>query len=618
MLSFNRTLPLLSLLIAFGVYLLTLTHSVSFFDSGELISGASTLGISHPPGYPLYVQIGHLFSNIPIGNKAFRVNLMSAFFGALSVMVLFSISRHLLIRIFSEKFGNLLLQLAALFTSLIFAFSLNQWSQTNMSEVYSMNTFFIALIIWILLHWRGMVLGEDETTPHPDTRLIYFCAFLFGMGFGNHHTILVVVPVAFVIIVLTRWQLYLKVRPLSITLFSFILGLSIYLYMPLRATTPLIMNWGDPETLKQFLWMFLRQGYPQATMDRSWDLFLIQLKTVNLLYEFSLAGFILGIIGLARFFIKEWVNVAVSLIVFFVLSIGLIIWGNPIKENVFLIEAFHTPTYMIFAPWIGVGVLWLFSLAATGLNKVIESKPVQNQIIFWTALVGLSIVPAFLLSSHYAKNDRSRNFISFDYAVNELKSLTSNAILFTWGDSGAFPLWYLQYVEKYQPGVLLLHTPHLGSDWYVNEIPDLKRSRIRTIPMARRAPGLVVEIIAMENMGSRRSYIDYSSKYSYPIKNLEFAPHGIVYKHKDKGEHLDLPLWGKYVTRELISNKIVKDLDIGKAISIYGFCYYDNGVRLLKEGKINEGKQMLSNAVKVVPGLRNRVQKALYQASRAN
>ena len=88
----DKILAVASFLIPFAVYLLTVAHTVSFFDSGELISGAATLGVSHPPGYPLYVLTGHLFSYMPLGNIAFRVNLLSSFFGALSVMMIYLIT----------------------------------------------------------------------------------------------------------------------------------------------------------------------------------------------------------------------------------------------------------------------------------------------------------------------------------------------------------------------------------------------------------------------------------------------------------------------------------------------------------------------------------------------
>jgi len=605
----GKRYPAIAFLTSFAVYLLTLANTVSFFDSGELISAAATLGIAHPPGYPLYAQWGHLFSYLPLGNLAFRINLASAVFGSLAVMIIYLLTHHLILKAFPHITGNIKVKLTSLSAALAFAFSLNHWGQTNMSEVYAMNSFFIALIIITLLMWRRKV-KEDTSLKNNNSKYLYFCAFLFGLAFGDHHTILVVVPVIFFIIVLTRWQLFLNVRLIPFLLFFFILGFSIYLYMPVRAAAVLIMNWGDPETLDQFRWMFLREGYPKGTLSREWGLFAEQLKTINLLYEFTIAGFVLFIIGLITCIKRGWPYAVITFTVLMVLSVGIIIYSNAPKANIFLYEAFHTPTYMLFAPWIGAGLFWLLSMVDRLLSRLSEDEEEKGYLlVLW--IIFLAALPSYLLYNHFSKNDRSRNFIAFDYAVNELKSLSHNGILFTWGDSGAFPLWYLQFIEKYQDKALLLHTPHLASSWYVEEIPYLAKSRINRIPENRRTPGMVVEVIARENMGKRKSYIDYSSKYSYPVNNLEFAPYGIVYRQTDRKEPIDMTIWDKYVTRNLLSRNILIDLDIGKAIAIYGFCHYDNGYALLREGRRQEAINSLTKAIEIVPSLQGRAQRLL-------
>src|SRR5258707_11494421 len=68
--------------VALVVYSRTLAPSVPTGDSGELITVAWVLGIAHPPGYPLFSMVGHLFTLLPFGSPAFRVNLMSALFAA--------------------------------------------------------------------------------------------------------------------------------------------------------------------------------------------------------------------------------------------------------------------------------------------------------------------------------------------------------------------------------------------------------------------------------------------------------------------------------------------------------------------------------------------------------
>ena len=69
-------------LICLKAYLGTLNPVFRADDSPETITAALTLGIQHPPGYPLHTIVGRLFTLPAIGSPAFRVNLMAAFFGA--------------------------------------------------------------------------------------------------------------------------------------------------------------------------------------------------------------------------------------------------------------------------------------------------------------------------------------------------------------------------------------------------------------------------------------------------------------------------------------------------------------------------------------------------------
>jgi len=149
-------------LITFGVYLFTLHPGLSpYRDSGDLAVGAATLGITHPPGYPLYVITGKVFSVlVPFGTQAYRMNVMSAFFGALALLIL--------LFLFEELFGSsLFISLSVLF----FGFSLSLWRLSQVSEMYSFNAFFAAVILLLCakiykapspLHTTG---GQAQSSP---------------------------------------------------------------------------------------------------------------------------------------------------------------------------------------------------------------------------------------------------------------------------------------------------------------------------------------------------------------------------------------------------------------------------------------------------------------------
>ena len=88
-------IALVAALATLWLYLQTLSPTITGEDSGEFITAAYTLGIPHPPGYPLYCLIGHLFTKLPWGEVAWRVNLMSACFGAGAVFVVALIVAYL-------------------------------------------------------------------------------------------------------------------------------------------------------------------------------------------------------------------------------------------------------------------------------------------------------------------------------------------------------------------------------------------------------------------------------------------------------------------------------------------------------------------------------------------
>src|SRR3989338_6090208 len=147
--------------VSFFIYLLTLCPTVDVGDAGELIAAAYTLGIPHPPGYPLYCILGKLFTFIPIGSIAYRTNMMSAFFAAACAGTVYLILRLKEIR-----------KAASAVSAFLLAFSSMFWSQAVISEVYAMNAFFVSATFFILALW-------EKTRK---TKYLYLFSFFFGLG----------------------------------------------------------------------------------------------------------------------------------------------------------------------------------------------------------------------------------------------------------------------------------------------------------------------------------------------------------------------------------------------------------------------------------------------------
>lgn len=199
---------------SFFVYLLTLYPTVGPEDSGELIASAATLDIAHPPGYPLYTLLGKFFTIIiPFGNIGWRVNLMSAFFAAATVTLLYLIVQRI------TKNSTI-----GMITGLLLAFSDIFWSQAVRAETYTLHTFFLALIIYLLTLW-------DETQK---VHWLYLGAFSVGLSLGNQHLMFLAGIPIIAYVLIKNWKAVLNPKIVAITLLLFTAGVSIYAYLPLR------------------------------------------------------------------------------------------------------------------------------------------------------------------------------------------------------------------------------------------------------------------------------------------------------------------------------------------------------------------------------------------------
>lgn len=601
---------ILSAALPFFIYTLTLDPSVVFFDAGELITSSFILSSGHPPGYPLYVTLGKFATFLPFGSVAYKLNMMAAFFSSLSTLMVFLITSKLLEEMQTEGWTKAYKDLIPFLTALTFAFSYDFWNQAIIAEVYPMNAFITGLIIYLLLLWRDTVRDKGSgVMGKDDPRLLYLVSFLFGLGLGNHHTLLVIIPVLFLVVAVTNWRLLIDAKAWGTSLAFFVLGLSIYIFLPLRAIHDLELNWGDPDAISKFRWVLFREGYPRQGLARPWGLFWKQLKTFDIFYGFSVAGFLIGALGIIAYFKKKFVEILVTLAVFLVLSVGIVIYGNPVEENVFLIESFHTPSYMIFSVWIGVGLFFIMSMIYRFAGKVAELKAMTIASGLLMALLPLSLFAYF-----YPWNDRSDDFIAYDYAKNELASMPSNSILFTWGDSGAFPLWYLQIVERYQPGVLLVHTPHLSTKWYIDELPaTVRKGQLQWIAKEDLYAETAFIIMLRENYGKYPLFIDFSTRYSVPIEGYLSIPHGLIYElSTDAMKVPDTSLWGRYAMRGIYKKDPYRDLDTGKAVAIYANALFDGGTHLLRLGYADEAYAQFGEVIKINPDMKRQVRDIMF------
>lgn len=184
--------------IALIVYWITMEPTASYWDCGEFIAVSYKLEVPHPPGAPLFLLIGRLFSFLSFGDEtqvAYWINFSSVLAGAFTSLFLFwttvLFGRKLMkIRTPEELTTDRtwVLMGAGMVAALTFTFCDSAWFSNVEAEVYAMSSFFTAFVVWAMLKWD---LIEDESKANRWLLLIFY---MMGLSIGIHLLNLVTIP----------------------------------------------------------------------------------------------------------------------------------------------------------------------------------------------------------------------------------------------------------------------------------------------------------------------------------------------------------------------------------------------------------------------------------------
>jgi hypothetical protein len=219
------------------LYLACLSPTVTYDgDCGELIAASYRLGIAHPSGYPFYLLLGRLWSSIlPFGEVAWRFNLLGATLGAASVGLIAATAHRALWSERSPKRAAWCAGGGALLLAGFYYFG----SQNVVAEVYSLNAFFLALLLWHAVSWLHA----------GDWRHLYALALTFGLSLTAHLSGLFLAPALLLLAIVAprrRWKPFfpLGARRFATALALCAAGFALTFYMPLRSRL-----WPDPSTV---------------------------------------------------------------------------------------------------------------------------------------------------------------------------------------------------------------------------------------------------------------------------------------------------------------------------------------------------------------------------------
>ncbi|RPI16984.1 MAG: DUF2723 domain-containing protein [Ignavibacteriae bacterium] len=177
--------------------------------------------------------------------------------------------------------------------------------------------------------------------------------------------------------------------------------------------------------------------------------------------------FLIGLFGLFYHFRKDWKLGVTFLWAFLLMGVFTALFQRQQDPQPRERDYFYEGAFFVYSLWIGIGVMGILELIRDGIKNAAAVKGASIAFLLFAFI----FIPGNMYKTNHFYNDRSNNYVPFDYAYNILQSVAKDGIVFTNGDNDTFPLWYLQSVG-YRQDVRIVNLSLLNTDWYIKEMKN--------------------------------------------------------------------------------------------------------------------------------------------------
>ncbi|HWO56930.1 MAG TPA: DUF2723 domain-containing protein [bacterium] len=456
------------------LYVATMCRTVFWWDTGELAANAHVLGIPHRPGFPLYVLIGRVFSLSPFGDIFYRVNFLSALSAAIGLGFLAYVWHSLFVHWWRKAaWWEIVLPIAVALTTIAGTYTL--WMQAARAEVYAPTLLAVCLML-------ALAAGADRAARRGDPQLsrwVLAAGLVAGLGLGLHNATFASTLPAFAIffaLLMRRAQTGLWLW--AGALLMFLIGLSVYLYLPIRAVANPPLNWGWAASAPSPGWggVVGIDALDDVIATRAGTFFSHALKSFALLLDELQWGIAVltaaGIVGLWRKS-RRWTILALLIIVGNVTVTALLVSDfNETNPDIhgYLLAALAMVGFLVAA-----GIASLI-VAFSYLHLPMPTRGLRVAVAT-AALGSLALLGAAPLVINAPYCNLVDHRLAYDYGTEATADLQPNATVFVSDANIDFVLRGLQYCDQWRPDVRVINRDLLPAAWYrdwvFRQFPDL-------------------------------------------------------------------------------------------------------------------------------------------------
>ena len=429
---------------SFVLYVRTLAPSLLYGDSAEFQTIAYTLGVGHPTGYPIYVLLAKLFTFLPVGDIAYRVNLFSAFSAALAVTIVYLITRKLRALYSAALYGSVVLALMPLF-----------WKHASIAEIYAPSAAWLALVLFLVLHWKE--------TNNP--RWLFLAGLFGGLSLGIHTSVALSGIGILLFLLLSARQQVDWIRASLGAFVGIIIFLSSFLFLDFlnvsagyfnTAIRPSLSVWNMTPTdfdssFERLAFLF----FPPQFKGQFFSVSSNEIKTRLTDFATNVSwNLLLAFIGFVSLFIprkdspslwRESILLIVALLTFLTFAI---------TYNVFDFYVYYIPAILVLAIFVGLGVNAVIEVVAL-IPKLPHFVPVALSIV----VLLMGFYPSMSDVTSYWRDrippgleDWERYFYKYPdarrlEAEEIVKGIEDNALVFTDWDR-AYDFYYVAHVLR--------------------------------------------------------------------------------------------------------------------------------------------------------------------------